>query len=283
MNTSLARQITGPFASKISGQFAPVLGGQFTRFLQNLNKSPRIIFSVLFILSVTISAFSQVKQIEDPALTHSNYIAIDAGMNYVSPNYTYRNAVINGVTYYLGNNLSGAYQPIASLEIGHVFKSGSKYPFIFRINSGVSVASYVSHIVGDSNNTKNFSETFLQVPLAISTHIPLQIYQTQAKYHALELKFGGYYGLNIKREMQTDVIPESGSTNDFSLPAQKFGKFSLFAEAGVSFTSLNGHSHEIGIRASHDMGPYIDFKNAPELPFLYNSVGVFYRWTFYCF
>ena len=34
MNTSLARQITGPFASKISGQFAPVLGGQFTRFLQ---------------------------------------------------------------------------------------------------------------------------------------------------------------------------------------------------------------------------------------------------------
>jgi len=33
MNTSLARQITGPFASKISGQFAPVLGGQFTRFL----------------------------------------------------------------------------------------------------------------------------------------------------------------------------------------------------------------------------------------------------------
>ena len=33
MNTSLARQITGPSASKISGQFAPVLGGQFTRFL----------------------------------------------------------------------------------------------------------------------------------------------------------------------------------------------------------------------------------------------------------
>ena len=34
MNASLARQITGPSASKISGQFAPVLGGQFTRFLQ---------------------------------------------------------------------------------------------------------------------------------------------------------------------------------------------------------------------------------------------------------
>ena len=33
MNASLARQITGPSASKISGQFAPVLGGQFTRFL----------------------------------------------------------------------------------------------------------------------------------------------------------------------------------------------------------------------------------------------------------
>jgi len=252
--------------------------------MKNLTKSAQILILSLSTLFGTISAFSQVKQIEDPALTHSNYIAIDAGMNYVAPNYMYRNADINGVTYNLGNNLSGAYQPIASLEIGHVFKIGPKDPFILRLNSGVSIASYSLNMIDNNNATQTLSETFLQVPLAVSTHIPLEVFQSQARYHALELKFGGYYGLNIKREIQTDVVPESGSTNDFSLPALQFGKVSLFAEAGVSFTSPKGHSHEIGLRATHDMGPYVSFNNtAAELPFLYNSVGVFYRWTFYCF
>ncbi len=251
--------------------------------MKNIKKSIWIlVVSALFILSGTMPALSQVKQIEDPLLTHSNYISIDAGMNYVSPNYSYRNAVLNGCSYNLGDNLSGAYQPIASLEVGHVFKIGAKDPFILKLNSGISIASYSLNVFNNKSDPETLSETFLQVPLAISTHIPLQIFQPQSRYHALELKFGGYYGVNIKREIQTYNVPESGST-DFNLPAYQFGKFSLFAEAGVSFTSPNGHSHEIGIRASHDMGPYLNFNNSPELPFLYNSVGVFYRWTFYCF
>ena len=251
--------------------------------MKNLTKSAQVLFSALFILSGTTHVFSQVKQIEDPLLTHSNYIAIDAGMNYVSPNNEYRNAVINGVTYYLGNNLSGAYQPISSLEIGHVFKIGSKAPFILRLNSGVSVASYLLHMVGNGNITQSLSETFLQVPLAISMHIPLQVYQPQSRYQALELKFGGYYGLNVKREIQTDNVFEYSTAPAGLLPAHQYSKFSLFAEAGVSFTAPNGHSHEIGLRATHDMGPYLTVGHVQELPFLYNSLGIFYRWTFYCF
>jgi len=251
--------------------------------MKNLTKTARILVLVLFILSGSNYAFSQVKQIEDPALTHSNYVSIDAAMNYVVPNYTYRNAIINGVNYNLGNNLAGAYQPIASLEIGHVFKIGQKNPFILRLNSGVSVASYSLNMIGNNNTTQTLSETFFQVPLAVSTHIPLIVFQPQSRYHALGLKFGGYYGVNIKREIQTDIIPELSNTTDFLLPAHQFGKFSLFAEAGISFTGTNGHSHEIGLRATHDMGPYLNFNNAPELPFLYNSLGIFYRWTFYCF
>jgi hypothetical protein len=241
------------------------------------------ILAFILIQIKSFKTFAQVKQIEDPALTHSNYVSVDAGMNYVSPNYTYKSAIINGYAYNLGNNIAGAYLPISSIEVGHVFKLGTKDIYIFKLNSGISIASYSLNMIDYKNAAQSISETFLQIPLAISTHIPLTIYQPQAHYHALELKFGGYYGINITREIQTDIIPESSKSADFPLPAHEYGKFSLFAEAGVSFTAPNGHSHEIGIRASHDMGPYLHFNNSPELPFLYNSVGIFYRWTFYCF
>ena len=109
-------------------------------------------------------------------------------------------------------NLWGAYQPIASLEVGHVFKIGPNNPFILKLNSGITIASYSLNLFNSKNDPETLSETFLQIPLAVSTHIPLMIIQPQSRYHALELKFGGYYGVNIKREIQTYNVPESGST-----------------------------------------------------------------------
>ena len=270
--------------------------------MKNLTKSIRMSIFLLFILMIINPAYSQVKQITDPLLTHSNYISIDAGMNYIAPDYMYNYAVIENAKFDLANNINGAYQPVASLEAGHVFKVGKTNPYIVRVNTGVSIASYsVSMIpdytsfqlytsynfVGNTYRMMTLSETFLQVPLAVSMHFPLQINQAQSRYHALELKFGGYYGMNIKREVQYDEtyqLNESNNKNDYLLPAHQFGKFSLFAEAGVSFTAPNGHSHEIGIRATHDLGPYLNFNiTSEELPFLYNTLGIFYRWTFYCF
>ncbi len=259
----------------------------------------RFFFTFFLILISCFRVFPKVQQIPDPLLNHSNYLAIDAGMNYVSPEYRYPYCIIQEVRFNLSNNLSGSYNPITSFEIGHVFKIGKEEPIVFRLNSGLSIASYSVNMIPDYNTFNyfpsayrfvgsnytlfNLSETFIQVPLAISTHIPLKIFQPQARYHALELKLGCYYGFNINREIQSQVIPESNSSTEYILPPHKFGKLTLFAESGVSFTSQNGNSHEIGCRATYDPGPYFTDAPGSEIPFLYNSIGIFYRWTFYSF
>ena len=185
--------------------------------MKDINAIARGIFVDLCLLFNTHSAFSQVAQIEDPLVKHRNYIAIQAGMNYGSPEYRYKFAYIEGSKFNLINGVFPSYHPLASIEIGHAFQAGHK--MMFQVNTGLSVASYSLNMISSNvynnaglykqlypNSFANLymTETFLQVPLAISTHIPLVINQPQARYQALELKVGGYYGINIKREIQSE-------------------------------------------------------------------------------
>lgn len=245
--------------------------------------------------------FSQVPQIENPILKNPNYISISVGINYTSPEYRFRDAIINGAKFTLLDGVYQSYQPAVSLEIGHAFKIAGK---TIKIGTGLSVASYSLMMSSDynpnfgwdpsykflyPNSNGNFmmTETFVQVPLFVATSIPLVIAQPQARYHALELKFGGYYGSNIKREIQSQnaaPFTDQKPNTDILLTPKQYGTFTLLGEIGLSFTAPNGHSHQFGLKGTYDTGTYIktDPKSS-ELPFLYNSIGVFYRWVFCSF